>query len=296
MTRIRPRASFPGVRHLSLLADIDNYHSYLNYCNSKQISLTSSAVKGTLYEYTTKAYLSQFLNMDSLIRIGGANDGGIDIVGNWNLKNYINFPKLHKTKVNKRSLLHRSVEYNQFLQNEPSPNHISLENINVYVQCKNYDRKIGPQTIRELDGIYSYHIKSKSKKLSSIFFLVSPFPLTKQGQSQFDASTFPIIHCKLTPMKLLTTLNIYDSRNWNGDNLDTIYMNDLARIRLSGLNLELHFEALKKKSINRLHLWAYLIIRSQQHSWQLNDSCSTPIAYIYRYHNINKTITEKKTI
>lgn len=219
------------------------------------MSLTSTAVRGTLYEFTAKAYLSQFLEMDSLIRIGGANDGGIDIVGNWNLKNYVNLEDIREMKINKKSLLYKSIEYNNFMNNKVNRNHISLENINVYVQCKNYERKIGPQTVRELDGILNYHLSSKVKKFSSILFLVSPFPLTKQGLAQFEGSDFPMIHCKLTPMKLLGGMNIYDSTNWNGDNIDTIYMNDVARTRLAGLNLESHFESLRKKSITRqLHL------------------------------------------
>lgn len=252
------------------LADVNDCQSYLDYCKQKDISLISTTFKGTLYELISKLFLEQNLKCFNLNRVGGSYDDGIDIFGNWNLNHFwidnnstiISTSNKKTSKALSSSLLGKSIEFNgtnkvNDIQGLTKSNKrlISLQNdINILVQCKNYDKKIKANTIREISGIYHYHVKSKSEISTTFFFLTSPYPLTKQAQAQVDSSFIPIIHCKILPLEyygnnLITCDDIYDIKSWSGDNLESIYMNQTAKKMLNGLNMELQFQLMKNVSI-----------------------------------------------
>lgn len=93
------------------------------------------------------------------------------------------------------------------------------------VQCKNYATKIKASTIREMGGIFGHHVKRAHK--STYFFLVLPFPLTKQAQLTVDMSSVPIVHVKLLPYKLVGH-NQYQMESYSPVECSAVYMNPAA--------------------------------------------------------------------
>ncbi len=87
--------------------------SFLAYVQRSGLDTKSTTYVGTHYEYTVASRLQRY--GFSLRRIGGASDGGIDLVGTWTV---------------------------------PS----SQDPVRVLVQCKALSQKIGPSLIRELEG------------------------------------------------------------------------------------------------------------------------------------------------
>lgn len=230
LPRIRPcRVSVGACKKLSLARDVQ---SYFDYCSKNKVAMDSKVFKGTLYEFATKHFLETKLNCLELNRIGGAFDNGVDIYGKWNLQPYVDF-----------ELENLNGKLIDRLSKKPLNNGKELY-LNILVQCKNYRKKINASTIREIPGIYNYHIKNKHEANNTFFFLFSPFPLTKQGQSQIDSTDVPIIHFKLSPLTLESSGNPYDLKNWLGGNLNSVYMNEKAQSLLKGFRMDLHWQLL----------------------------------------------------
>lgn len=89
--------------------------SFLSYAKRRGLDEASSVYVGTRYEYTAAAALARYGFV--LRRIGGASDGGIDLVGTWAL------PSLARP-------------------------------VRAIVQCKAGARRVGPQHVRELEGAF----------------------------------------------------------------------------------------------------------------------------------------------
>lgn len=169
-----------------------------------------------------------------MTRVGGAGDNGIDLMGRWNLAQY-------DTQINKTKRIASTLLLLKTRATAAKPAQINLEHdIVALVQCKNYASKIKASTIRELAGIYEYHVKTKLDTMRVFFFLVSPFPLTKQAQSQVDTSKVPIIHVKLQPMVLGSQVDEsqrYVIENYELGDLGSLYMNPVAAKLLQGLEI-----------------------------------------------------------
>lgn len=89
----------------------------------------TTVAKGTAFEHRSLQILAHDLAMD-LHRVGGKDDGGVDLIGWWKLPR---FP--------------------------PNPTSATLpERIRVVAQCKAEKKKIGPKYIRELEGVLHEHI------------------------------------------------------------------------------------------------------------------------------------------
>ncbi|CUM50098.1 unnamed protein product [Debaryomyces fabryi] len=249
-----------GLRTISNIANIQSCQAYLNYSRQNNININSTLFRGTLYELLSKQLMSSLLNCRSLTRVGGSFDQGIDILGKWNLAHYwhaldpkpanITTTKLQFGSI--RPLLKDSKEYNEYHAIPQSERrklaNLSLESdVNILVQCKNYDTKIKPATIREISGLYHHHVNTKQARSRTFMFLVSPRPLTYLALKIVDSLPIPMIHCKLSILKF-DKGDIYSVTNWNGGEVEALYMNAVARALLTGLNLELEFE--KIKSIN----------------------------------------------
>mmetsp|Transcript_6402 Transcript_6402/g.8004 ORF Transcript_6402/g.8004 Transcript_6402/m.8004 type:complete len:273 (+) Transcript_6402:791-1609(+) len=249
-----------SLRTISNISNIQSCQAYLNYSRQNNININSTLFRGTLYELLAKQLMSNLLNCRSLMRVGGSFDQGIDIFGKWNLANYWHAldPKpanITNTKLqfgSIRPLLRDSKEYNEYHAIPQSERrklaNLSLENdVNILVQCKNYDTKIKPATIREISGLYHHHVNTKQARSRTFMFLVSPRPLTYLALKIVDSLPIPMIHCKLSILKF-DKGDIYSVSNWNGGEVEALYMNAVTRALLTGLNLELEFE--KIKSIN----------------------------------------------
>ncbi|KAL5594674.1 hypothetical protein BROUX41_001590 [Berkeleyomyces rouxiae] len=89
--------------------------SFLNYASRTGLDPSSTVFVGTYYEYLVSDTLADY-GFD-LRRIGGACDGGIDLLGVWQ-------PPSAKTP------------------------------LHVLVQCKGGDQAVGPRLIRELEGAF----------------------------------------------------------------------------------------------------------------------------------------------
>lgn len=230
---IRPNGTLYGVQSVQL---------YLSYCRNQNVNLNSTIFKGTLYELSAKAFLEQWLHCKDVIKVGGSYDYGIDLRGKWNLREYWNRVAVNNPRELKSfgQLLKASDAYKTDVGS--TSNKLSLKNdINILVQCKNYDQKVKASVIRELIGIYHFHINKKKDFVLNYIFLISLHNLTKQAQLEIDKIDIPVVHCKLKPLHFIGG-DVYDITNWTGSDLDSIYLNKLSRKFLTGLSLEIQFK------------------------------------------------------
>ncbi|RAH64311.1 uncharacterized protein BO66DRAFT_385808 [Aspergillus aculeatinus CBS 121060] len=97
-----------------------NRASFLDFARRHELSRTSTLFIGNLYEYTVQTELRHAAAL-LLHRTGGRSDNGIDHLGTWHL-----------------------------------PGH--ERPIHVAVQCKAHRRRVGPQCIRELEGVVARRV------------------------------------------------------------------------------------------------------------------------------------------
>ncbi|KAI5957272.1 RRG7 [Candida jiufengensis] len=197
---------------------------YLQYCLENNINTESTVFKGTLYELYVKQYLESKFHAKDLIKCGGSYDNGVDIIGKWDLNPFynksLNFAETTK-KLHSKSLVN------------------SLPNIDIQllIQCKNFKKKLGASTIRELSGVLDYY---KFNKKSTFMFIVSPQPITNQAISQLDKSSFGIINLSISTLK--NNIDHYNYDLWKGGELKSIYLNKMARNLLDGFHIEKQFQ------------------------------------------------------
>ncbi|OJJ96490.1 hypothetical protein ASPACDRAFT_1859172 [Aspergillus aculeatus ATCC 16872] len=97
-----------------------NRASFIDFARRHELSRTSTLFIGNLYEYTVQTELRHAAAL-LLHRTGGRSDNGIDHLGTWHL-----------------------------------PGH--EQPIHVAVQCKAHRRRVGPQCIRELEGVIARRV------------------------------------------------------------------------------------------------------------------------------------------
>ena len=116
-TRPPTRGSAPANRALAPAepptASHHDLHSFIEYARRTNLNIRSTVYVGTHYEYTVSSALAKYGL--SLVRVGGASDYGIDLLGTWRL---------------------------------PS----AAEPLRALVQCK--AGAIGPHVVRELEGAF----------------------------------------------------------------------------------------------------------------------------------------------
>lgn len=213
------------------LREAQSCSDYLDYCRGNQVLVDSATFRGTLYEFFTKEKLESIMSCRDMARVGGAGDNGVDLIGKWNLGDY----EIDEKAKTSSKLILLKTKCNGSAQAPTNLEH----DIIALVQCKNYASRIKASTIRELAGIYEYHVRTKMDAMRVFFFLVSPYPLTKQAQAQMDTSKVPIIHMKLLPMELENTENIedmYHIKHWRSGSFKTVYMNKIASKLLTGVD------------------------------------------------------------
>lgn len=201
------------------LQEVQSCQDYLNYCKATNTSLHSTVFRGTMYEFAARHMLTSQFHCFNLTRSGGAGDYGVDLFGRWDLSQY---PCLGKARAN--SLAARS-------QNDLA------SGVTVLVQCKNYNSKIGAAVVRELGGIYDFHVKTSADLRSTFLFLVSPEPLTRQAQAQLDTASVPMAHMRMRAMQPIAQ-EVYHLESWTGGEVVSAYLNRKARRLLHGLEVE----------------------------------------------------------
>ncbi|KAK1720724.1 hypothetical protein BDP67DRAFT_500687 [Colletotrichum lupini] len=132
-----------------------NHHdmtSFLAYANRTGLDVASTVYVGTRYEYTVSSALAQY--GIHAIRVGGASDQGIDLLGTWSL---------------------------------PS----RAENLKVIIQCKGGAQRVGPSIVRELEGSFiGAPVGWRGEGV--IAFLVSEKPASKGVRESLGRSRWPM--------------------------------------------------------------------------------------------------------
>lgn len=239
-----------GIRslHKSSPLGCQSCQEYLDYCRFKSLDIGSTVFRGTLYELLTKKHLIHSLHGYNLKRKGGAFDEGVDIHGNWDLSFF--WENLKKSKITAtrlqfgliQPLVKKSVEFQAWKQELSKNSHFSITtDVNILVQCKNHDAKIGAKTIRELAGIYHLHFRQSLEVEKTFMFLFSPRTLTLHAVSLADSLNIPLIHVCLSELKFQDG-ELFNLSSWSGGKLEAYYMNFMARSLLKGLDVELQMK------------------------------------------------------
>ena len=137
----------------------------------------STVHRGNAFEERSLKLLEQTMSM-SLKRVGGKEDGGIDLVGWWWL------PEL-------------SSNASQPCSNSPG----RRRRIRVIGQCKAEKKKLGPNHVRELEGVVYRFLNAPTIKTESLLPIdTSPSSLVALliSQSAFTKST--ILHAQSSPI------------------------------------------------------------------------------------------------
>lgn len=206
-------------RHALGLRDVQSCREYLDYCKATKAGLNSAVFRGTMYELAAKRMLESRFHCFNLTRTGGAGDYGVDIFGRWNLSQYSCVEKAGATSL-------------------AAGSDIDLASgVSVLVQCKNHTNKIGAAVVRELGGIYDFHVKTRADRRSTFLFLVSPEPLTRQAQAQLDTASIPMAHMRMRAMQPASQ-DVYDIESWSGGEIVSAYLNRKSRRLLQGLDVE----------------------------------------------------------
>ncbi|EPT01194.1 hypothetical protein FOMPIDRAFT_1161816 [Fomitopsis schrenkii] len=181
------------------------------------VGLLSATHKGTAFENRSLALLEEHLSM-SLRRVGGKDDGGIDLLGWWWL------PLTHRRECVASAL--GSLK-------EMSPSSVSngRKRLRVIVQCKDEKRKSGPKYVRELEGVlYRYTADANFSQASShaatlphrtalespdvrsnhesclgnvdpvVGLLISSAPFTKASMLRANSSSMPLVLLHIPPV------------------------------------------------------------------------------------------------
>lgn len=203
--------------------------------NNKEIE-NSTVFQGNLYEYTVMRELSKKLKIDKLKKIGGANDGGVDLIGKWPLK--IIFGRMNQTlnlENNEVPITNKcngvTVKPLYHILTGKKPKDLSL---NVLVQCKGFtSSKVSPKELRELVGTYTSRAKSFSRSKKTVMIMCSPNMLTKEGLNLINSVPIPLMYLRIDMIKQIK--NEYDIDN--SGKLFNYYENYYASLLLQNLGI-----------------------------------------------------------
>lgn len=93
------------------------------------------------------------------------------------------------------------------------------KDVPVIVQCKCWNKKVGPTIWRETAGVYSYHSAARSG--SALMMLVTPSPMTAAATREFATLPVPLMHCQIAPIKPFTAPG--GGLDYNPDHLTVLH-------------------------------------------------------------------------
>lgn len=129
--------------------------SFLSYAQRTALPESTTTYQGTIYEYAVQSHLRTAAF--NLHRVGGRSDLGIDLQGTWHV----------------------------------GPNQVLDPPVRVIVQCKALKTKIGPNIVRELEGVTARHFAPSGAVGAGV--LVSPREATKGVREALGRSGIPLV-------------------------------------------------------------------------------------------------------
>ncbi|KAK6512749.1 hypothetical protein TWF506_008918 [Arthrobotrys conoides] len=161
--------------------------SFLRHANLSALNPTTTVFTGTLYEYTVLAALTRCLPGISLTRVGGRDDAGVDLLGQWELPR---IPRRIPITTTTSTSDNNNTDDGNTNNNEP-------EILPLTIQCKNVQQKSwkGPQYIRELEGALA------SRPINALGILASVRDITPGMKKQMLASRRALGFVKVTPLE-----------------------------------------------------------------------------------------------
>ncbi|KAL4951780.1 hypothetical protein BDW69DRAFT_201221 [Aspergillus filifer] len=130
--------------------------SFLSYAARTALPESTTTYQGTHYEYTVQSHLRA--SAFNLHRVGGRSDLGVDLQGTWHV----------------------------------GPRPVTDPPIRVIVQCKALKTKIGPNIVRELDGVTARHFRGRDGPVGA-GVLVSPREATRGVREAMGRSGMPLV-------------------------------------------------------------------------------------------------------
>ncbi|KAF3209160.1 hypothetical protein TWF192_010925 [Orbilia oligospora] len=187
--------------------------SFLRHADISSLNPTTTVFTGTLYEYTVLAALTRCLPGISLTRVGGRDDAGVDLLGQWEL------PRIPRRRIpitttttttipstnnnnNNNNNYNTSENNNDDKNNNNNPTNPpenDPEILPLTIQCKNVQQKSwkGPQYIRELEGALA------SRPHNALGILASVRDITPGMKKQMLASRRALGFVKVTPLEAI---------------------------------------------------------------------------------------------
>lgn len=133
--------------------------SYLAYAARTGLSAKSTTYVGTRYEYTVAAALRRL--GFSLRRIGGRDDGGIDLLGTWTVPaastaspEELSGPPPHLATPAAAVVQDGEIREDAGSSSGNTKTAAACITLRIILQCKAYTTKAGPQHVRELEGAF----------------------------------------------------------------------------------------------------------------------------------------------
>ncbi|KAL3474931.1 hypothetical protein BJX99DRAFT_259853 [Aspergillus californicus] len=131
--------------------------SFLAYATRTNLPESTTFFQGTSYEYAVQSHLRSCAF--ALDRVGGRADLGIDLTGTWHV----------------------------------GPNPVTDPPVRVFVQCKALKTKLGPNYVRELEGVTAASRRRGGGLARCAGILVSPREATKGVREALGRSGMPLI-------------------------------------------------------------------------------------------------------
>lgn len=152
--------SLQNVPSWSFSASLHTRWQTQTVCRSFSTEFMPSTVqRGTRYEEHTLEYLQHTFTSMQLSRVGGAHDGGVDLVGWW----------------------------------KDPLNDLDLPRIRVMAQCKSESKKLGPIHIREIQGTFTSKYFSDVQPSAAMAVISSSSGFSKQCLLQAQVSSTPLL-------------------------------------------------------------------------------------------------------
>lgn len=220
-----------------------DYASLRDYTEKTTNSMyqNSHIYKGTCLELRALDELKKCFNMD-LRHVGRSGDGGIDLIGKWDLD-------AAGVEYSKSKLIPRKFGP---IVIEPLIMKKGRNIVNVNVQCKYYTALMDANKLIETCKPLSSNTHSifaqecfpqlNGRSRFTVSILCSKTRMTTGAKSLFRTLEYPMIFAQFSPIKALEDGINVDPGNVVGGKLESLYMNPACQILFEGFNMRDYIE------------------------------------------------------